>query len=64
MSDPTLSDIDYKKMAWSELGLNAKCLTFLNAWKQMCSAGGLVPRNEFKLISPVLNSTKWESLKS
>ena len=46
------------------LGLNAKCLTFLNAWKQMCSAGGSVPRNEFKLISPVLNSTKWESLKS
>ena len=45
-------------------GLKTKCQTFLNAWKQMCSAGDSVPRNEFKLISPVLNSTKWKSLRS
>ena len=39
-------------------GLSIICLTFLNAWKQMCSAGDSVPRNEFKLISPGLNSPK------
>ena len=43
-------------------GLSVICLTFLNAWKQMCSAGGSLPRNEFKLISPVVNFTKEESL--
>ena len=35
-----------------------------NAMKQMCSAGGSVPRYEFKLISTGLNSPKQESLKS
>ena len=31
-------------------GLLPSCLTFLYFWEQMYSAGGSVPRNEFKLI--------------
>ena len=44
------------------LGLLLRYLTFLYFWKQMYSAGGSVPRNEFKLISAGLNSPKLESL--
>ena len=33
--------------------LKTKCLTFLNGWKQSCSAGGSVPRIEYKPISLV-----------
>jgi len=43
-------------------GLLLRYLTFLYFWKQMYSAGGSVPRNEFKLISAGLNSPKLVSL--
>ena len=36
-------------------GLSMICLTFLNAWKQMCSAGGSVPRLRDNLAVQISN---------
>ena len=35
-------------------GLSIICLTFLNAWKQMCSAGDSVPRNKLYYITHII----------